>query len=218
MVSDGIWVSTWAELTSVSVHHLMINWWSTDDQLMINWWSTDDELMMNWWWTDDELHSLMRFTLNKRITLNKRKWRLDISRCHLRWDNWIIARVRRGRGWLSGLEVGDRLCPCTPNMMMMMMPRLVVCWWWRWWSLSPSPIPEHKICGFIGKKPTISSETINIDDDDVMMMPRFGCTAPSLQKKNCETNCTNRRTATSKYLPSSQSSFISFATHPSAEE
>ena len=92
-------------------------------------------------------------------------------------------------------------------MMMMMMPRLVVCWWWRWWSLSPSPIPEHKICGFIGKKPTISSETINIDDDDVMMMPRFGCTAPSLQKKNCETNCTNRRTATSKYLPSSQSSF-----------
>ena len=83
-------------ISSSSVHHLMINWWSTDDQLMINWWSTDDELMMNWWWTDDELHSLMRFTLNKRITLNKRKWRLDISRCHLRWDNWIIARVRRG--------------------------------------------------------------------------------------------------------------------------
>ena len=42
--------------------------------------------------------------------------------------------------------------------------------------------------------------------------------ATSELKKNCETNCTtNGRTATSKYLPS-QSSFISFATHPSAEE
>ena len=41
--------------------------------------------------------------------------------------------------------------------------------------------------------------------------------ATSELKKNCETNCTNRRTATSKYLPS-ESSFILFATHPSAEE
>ena len=42
--------------------------------------------------------------------------------------------------------------------------------------------------------------------------------ATSELKKNCETNCTtNGRTATSKYLPS-QSSFILFATHPSAEE
>ena len=42
--------------------------------------------------------------------------------------------------------------------------------------------------------------------------------ATSELKKNCETNCTtDGRTATSKYLPS-QSSFILFATHPSAEE
>ena len=42
----------------------------------------------------------MRFTLNKRITLNKRKWRLDISRCHLRWDNWIIAQGQKGEGMI----------------------------------------------------------------------------------------------------------------------